>query len=374
MNLIFYNDGLKIYGIHYKPFMNTLLRTFVLVSILPQLFFAQEKKTYKVHTVAFYNLENLFDYQDDPFTYDNDRTPEGKDRWTQAKYQAKLANMATVLSQIGKELSASSPALIGLCEIENRRVLEDLLNQPALKDHTYGIVHYDSPDRRGIDVALLYKKNIFIPTHHSKHPLLLYDLADGERRIYTRDQLLVKGYLDGDMVYLMVNHWPSRSGGEEKSRYKRIRAAQLSKHLIDSIFSTDPYAKIISMGDLNDDPTSASVKKVLKPKASRSQTSLKGLYNPMEQLFRDGHGTLAWRDRWNLFDQMLVSKELIVPDYKSYRLYKAGIFNKRYLTHTSGRYKGYPLRSLSNGKFTGGYSDHFPVYLYLIKEVNTGPN
>lgn len=329
---------------------------------------AQEKTAYKVLTIAFYNLENLFDYEDDPITFDDDRTPEGKDHWTEEIYYAKLKNMAQVISEIGADVTSTSPTLLGVCEIENRRVLEDLVNQESLLQQEYGIIQFDSPDRRGIDVALLYQKRLFTPTHYKAIPLYLYDENDLTKRIYTRDQLIVSGMLEGEKIHVIVNHWPSRSGGEARSRSKRIKAAQLNKHIIDSVFVEDPYAKIITMGDLNDDPTSPSVKDYLKTSNTKEGLQLKQLYNPMEAMFKKGLGTLAWRDGWNLFDQMIVSTELLKGDYSSYRFFQAGIYNKPYLANARGRYKGYPYRSFGDGGYTGGYSDHFPVYLYLIKE------
>ena len=329
---------------------------------------AQEKKTYKIQTIAFYNLENLFDFEDDPVTFDDDRTPDGKDHWTEKLYTAKLKNMAKVISEIGADVTGDTPTIIGVCEIENRRVLEDLVNQEPLLKKEYGIIHFDSPDRRGIDVALLYQKKLFTPTHYKAFPLFIYAENDMTKRIYTRDQLLVSGMLDGEKINLLVNHWPSRSGGEARSRPKRIKAAQLNKNIIDSLFVDNPYAKIITMGDLNDDPTNPSVKEHLKTVESAKNVQLKQLYNPMEAMFKKGLGTLAWRDSWNLFDQIIISTELLKTDYSSYRFYQAGIYNKSYLANPRGRYKGYPYRSFGNGTFTGGYSDHFPVYLYLIKE------
>ncbi|HLT49907.1 MAG TPA: hypothetical protein VKZ90_05610 [Aequorivita sp.] len=329
--------------------------------------FGQNEKQYKVNTVAFYNVENLFDYEDDPLIFDDDRTPDGKDHWTQEIYEAKLANMAKVISEIGEDVTGNSPALIGISEIENRRVLEDLLNQEQLVNKDYGIVHFDSPDRRGIDVALLYQKKIFTPTNYKAYELVIFDDQDRSKRVYTRDQLLVSGMLDGEKISIIVNHWPSRSGGEERSRPKRIKAAELNKHIMDSLFSEDPYAKIITMGDLNDDPISPSVKEILKTKSEREDMKVKELYNPMEDMYKKGMGTLAYRDAWNLFDQIIMSTELTKKDYSSYRFYKAGIFNKNYLATPRGQYKGYPFRSFVNG-FTGGYSDHFPVFIYLIKE------
>ncbi len=346
-----------------------LTPTFFIVSIFAfSIGFAQEKKTYKVNTIAFYNVENLFDTEDDPLTFDDDRTPEGKDHWTEDIYQAKIKNMAKVISEIGEDVAGTSPALIGVCETENLKVLEDLVNDETLRNKDYGIIHFDSPDRRGIDVALLYQKRLFTPTNYKTHELKIYDDNDRSKRVFTRDQLVVSGILDGEKIHLIVNHWPSRSGGEERSRPKRIKAANLNKQIIDSLFVGDPYAKIITMGDLNDDPTSPSIKDVLKTHGVKEDLGLKQLYNPMEEMYKKGMGTLAYRDGWNLFDQIIMSTELTKKDFSTYRFYKAGIFNKTYLATPRGQYKGYPFRSFVNG-FTGGYSDHFPVYIYLIKEM-----
>jgi len=350
--------------------MRSIYCLLVALTLSTTTLFSQNKKSYKVNTIAFYNLENLFDFEDDPITFDNDRTPEGKDHWTEEHYNAKLKNMASVLAEIGQDITGTTPALIGVCETENRRVLEDLVNQEPLLQKDYGIIQFESPDRRGIDVALLYQKKLFIPTHYKAHPLYIYYDHDPSKRIFTRDQLLVSGMLDGEKIHVIVNHWPSRSGGEARSRPKRMKAAKLNKHLIDSLWSDDPYAKIITMGDLNDDPTSPSVKDILKTKKDRQEMQLKELYNPMEAIYKKGIGTLAWRDGWNLFDQIIVSTELTKKDYSSYRLYKAGVYNKTYLANPRGRYKGYPFRSFADGSYTGGYSDHFPVYIYLIKEVS----
>jgi len=330
--------------------------------------FGQDSKTYKINTVAFYNVENLFDFENDPLTFDDDRTPDGKDHWTEEIYNAKLKNMAKVISEIGNELTGSTPAIIGLCEIENRRVLEDLVNQDPLLNKDYGIIHFDSPDRRGIDVALLYRKKLFTPMHYKAHELIIYDNNDLTKRVFTRDQLVASGMFDGEKIHFIVNHWPSRRGGEERSRPKRIKAAKLNRQIIDSLFSEDPYAKIITMGDFNDDPSNSSIKKTLKAKRKKDDLKLKELYNPMEEMSKKGLGTLAYRDQWNLFDQMIISTELVKKDYSSYRFFKAEIFNKTYLINSKGRYKGYPYRSFVGNGYTGGYSDHFPVYLYLIKE------
>jgi hypothetical protein len=346
-------------------FLKSLLIVLVSVSNV----WAQEEKHYKIHTVAFYNLENLFDTINDPLKYD-EASPMMELRVNRAEvYQRKIKNMARVIADIGNDRTKNAPAIIGVCEIENRDVLEDLVNNPLLLPKDYGIIHFDGPDRRSIDVALLYQKDLFKPINSSSHELIIYDDLS-RKRVYTRDQLLVSGKLDGDLIHLIVNHWPSRSGGEARSRSKRVGAAKLNKRIIDSLQSIDPYAKILTMGDLNDDPTNDSVKKVLKAKKEKDDVPLKGIYNPFEKMFTDkGYGTTAYRDAWSLFDQIMVTQPLIEDDYSSFRFWKAGIYNKAYLTNKRGRYEGYPFRSFSDGGFTDGFSDHFPVYVYLIKEV-----
>ena len=330
---------------------------------------SQEKKQYQIRTIAFYNIENLFDTENDPFTFDDDRTPEGKDAWTPEKYNDKVKNIARVLSEIGTETAQIPPAIIGLCELENRNVIEDLINHEYLLGANYGIVHYDSPDRRGIDVALIYQKNLFTPINSHSRRLLIYDLEDPSKRVYTRDQLVVSGIFEGEKMHFIVNHWPSRSGGEARSSYKRERAAWLNKQIIDSLYYIDPYSKIITMGDFNDDPTNKSLKKGLQTKGHQSKTNFQELFNPMESMHKKGIGTLAYRDSWNLFDQIILSRSFLEQDYTGFNFYKAGIYNKNYLITPSGQFRGYPFRSYDYGGYTGGFSDHFPVYVHLIKEA-----
>jgi hypothetical protein len=347
---------------------------------------AQAKK-YSLHTVAFYNFENLFDTINDPDTYDEEWTPKGMQRWTFDKYQKKLANLARVLAEIGSAENPDSPTFIGGCEIENRGVLEDLIKQPKLIEKEYGIIHFDSPDKRGIDVALLYQKKKFQPTSYTNIPLYIYKKANASNekykanteektddelqvstknyRVYTRDQLLVTGFLEGEEINIIVNHWPSRSGGEKKSSPFREAAGALNKKIIDSLQRRNPQAKIISLGDLNDGPYNKSVKIGLGAKAKRADVLPFGIYNPFEEMAKSGFGTLAFRDAWDIFDQIMVSETLLQQDYSSYRFWKAGIYNKSFLIQTTGQYKGYPLR---HSVTEIGFSDHFPVYIYLIKE------
>ena len=348
---------------------------------------AQAKK-YIVHTVAFYNFENLFDTINQA-NNDEEWLPDGGENWTSKKYKQKLHNLARVLSEIGTtENPNNSPTLIGGCEIENRGVLEDLVKEPAMLNKGYGIVHFDSPDRRGIDVALLYQKNHFKPTSFKNVPLLIYrnqinqsakdkneadDASDDKTeidknldRVYTRDQLLVTGFLDGEEVSIIVNHWPSRSGGEKKSAPFREAAGRLNRQIMDSIYSINPNAKIITMGDLNDGSYNKSVKEGIGAKRKKDEVKQFGIYNPFEEMFYKGNATLFYRDSGDIFDQIMVSETLIKNDYSSFHYWKAGIYNKPYMIQNVGRFKGYPLR---HGANEIGYSDHFPVYIYLIKEV-----
>ena len=280
----------------------------------------QEKKQYKVRTIAFYNVENLFDIKNDTLVFDDDRTPEGKDNWTEERYRHKLANIAKVISEIGSEKTKTSPDIVGLCEVENKQVIEDLIDHPLLRQKGYAIVHFDSPDERGIDVALLYKKAAFLPTSYASHRLLIYN--DDQFRDYTRDQLVVGGLLDNEQFYFTVNHWPSRSGGEARSKPNRMAAAKLNRRITDSILRLDVSAKIISMGDFNDDPIDDSLKKILRTEGAARKLEEGDLFNPMENLFRKGVGSLAYRDKWNLFDQLFFTPNLLEEKEGQYRFWK----------------------------------------------------
>jgi predicted extracellular nuclease len=352
--------------------MNKFNYIFLFIFLFPVLNSHAQEKIYKVLTVAFYNQENLFDTKNDPTKFD-ERSPimEIAEEKRPEAYKKKLKNMSSVLAQIGKEVAQNSPVIIGVCEVENKKVLEDLVNQSALIDKNYGIIHYPGPDERSIDVALLYQKAFFRPISSSSHEVVMYEDDDPTDRDYTRDQLLVTGMLDGEKMHFIVNHWPSRGGGQAASEYKRLKAAEVTKGIIDSLQNTDPYAKIITMGDFNDNPYNTSIKEVLGAKAEKENVELKGLYNPYESMHEKGLGTGAYRDGWDLFDQIILSKPFLKnDDYSSYRLYRAGIFNPNFLITSRGKYKGYPFRSYGYSGFTGGYSDHFPVYVYLIKEAN----
>lgn len=328
-----------------------------------------DEQEFKIRTVAFYNLENLFDTINDPTKMDEKSPIMDMKEGTRAKaYWSKIDNMAKTISIIGKEKAQTSPAIIGVCEIENKAVLEDLLANEHLKNKDYGIIHYEGPDSRSIDVALLYKKRYFKPMDSKAYELVL--LGDGGKPYATRDQLLVTGLLDDEVIHIIVNHWPSRRGGEQKSRPSREKAAALNVKIIEDINKEYPNPKVIIMGDFNDDPTNSSIKNVLKAKGNKEDLKSGSIYNPMYDMFKRGLSTMGYRDNINLFDQILLTYPLITTtkDFSSFKLFKANIFNPRYMTQKSGRYKGYPYRSWSGANFTGGYSDHYPVYVYLLKE------
>ncbi|NER10198.1 hypothetical protein SAMN06265375_101263 [Muriicola jejuensis] len=326
-----------------------------------------QERTYLLRTIAFYNLENLFDTINDPEVLDDDYTPNGAYQWDRKRYELKIERLAEAILSIGAEAGNHPPDILGVCEAENYRVLSDLANHEILTPFEYGIIHRDGPDERGIDVALLYRKGSFSPVSMKWHTLLIRN----EERYweYTREQLVVHGYMDGLPIYLLVNHWPSRRGGEQRSRPFRIAAAELNLRIIDSIRKITPEPMIIAMGDFNDNPTDYSFRKVMKVKKDVVNTGLNELFSPMVALFREGVGSLAYRDSWSLFDQVYMSGNLATGE-KPLRFWKAGIHAPPNLVQKRGLYKGYPFRTFVSGRYTGGYSDHFPVYAYFLKEVN----
>lgn len=319
--------------------------------------------SYQAAIFGFYNVENLYDTIDDPKTDDAEFLPAGLNTWNSAKYILKLDRISEVISKLGNEVAPGGPVVLGLSEIENRRVIEDLINTPALKPMNYGIVHYNSPDRRGVDVGLIYQKNRYTVEGSKSFRLSTEDTA-----FRTRDQLLVWGKLDGEMVYFLVNHWPSRRGGEARSAPKRKAAATLSRHIADSLYKMDPKVKFILMGDLNDDPTNASITKVLMAKGNTKSVVPGDMYNPMYKLYQNGIGSYAYRDSWDLYDQIIVNSNVAAGDTTSYFMGQAKVFNAQFLKQKTGTFAGYPWRTQAGGQYIAGYSDHFPVYGILIRK------
>jgi predicted extracellular nuclease len=331
-------------------------------------FSQKNQNKYSIRTIAFYNLENLFDTINDT-SINDEASPMMELKSNRSKvYWDKIDKLASTIAQIGLDKANTSPAIIGVSEVENLGVIEDLVKNKHLVKNNYGIIHYDSPDKRGIDVALLYQKKYFKPIYHEAFNPNIYK---NNFKVYTRDQLLVSGYLDDELIHVIVNHWPSRSGGEAKSRPLREKAAYQNTKIIDQIRENDPNAKILILGDFNDDPINSSFKNILKTKRKKKNVGKNDIYNPYEDLFIRGFNTLVYRDNLNLFDMILISSPLLdrgVKDFSNYKMFQAMIFNKRFLSDKKGKFKGYPFRSFSNGGYTGGYSDHYPVYMYLIKE------
>ncbi len=332
--------------------------------------FAQ-KKNYQVLAVAFYNFENLFDTVDNPRKFDEEFTPNGPYQYTSAIYHQKLHNIASVLAQLGTEMTPDGPALIGTAEIENETVLNDLARQPQIAARGYKNVIFDGPDARGINVALLYNPRYFkvLSAQGLKVDLRGVPGSDSKSGA-TRDVLWVTGVLAGDTTEVFVNHWPSRRGGEAASAPLRAFAANVAKRVIDSAVARNPHHRIILMGDLNDDPTSPSVAKVLGAVGKQEKVGPGGLYNPFVSFYNNGIGTLGYNDSWNLFDQILLSYGWLKADpTQHWKYYKAEVFNREFLKTKFGQYKGYPLRSFSGTTWLNGYSDHFPTVVYFVREA-----
>lgn len=323
------------------------------------------QKEFTVACIAFYNLENLFDTLDSPDTDDLEFTPKGANLYNSKVYWDKQQQLAKVISEIGTEYTPDGAAILGVSEIENISVLEDLVSQPALAQRGYKILHQDSKDGRGVDVALLYQPRYFTPSEIFYYALPTSDEGDGSK--YSRDILFATGELNGEPIIISVNHWPSRRGGEQTTAHLRNVAAAYNRYFLDSMAMHHQITKSIVMGDLNDDPVNESVRKYLRAEKSTDGLGPNDMYNPFEAYYKKGLGTTAYKDAWSLFDQIVLSSVLATSS-SGYRYYKAAVFNPPYLTQKSGDFKGYPLRTYANGVYVGGYSDHFPVYVLLVKE------
>lgn len=374
---------------------------------------------YQSATVAFYNVENIFDtiesagYIDGtkefndpdyhisipvseidkyeveeyklPYTYENlkgkkiirplilqdEFLPKGKKVWTSKRYQIKINNIARVISELGVDVTKTPPVIVGLCEIENAQNIIDIANTSHLKKYNYGVVHFNSFDARGVDVGLMYQKDRFVPTFARPYPVYIFD-ENGARR-YTRDILAVTGLLDGEEITFIVNHWPSRSAGEKVTMPGRIESAKVMRDIMNELKAKNPNAKIIAMGDFNDDPVSPSIRDSFKPAGEKKKVKADGYYNPMIPYFKKGIGTLTYRDAWNLFDQFIMTGSLVTNsnDFDTYKVFRTEIYNKAYLISQSGQYKGSPHRTYSGDTFRAdGYSDHLPIYTILIRSAN----
>lgn len=320
--------------------------------------------------VAFYNLENLFDTINNNGKYDLEFSPQGDRKWDSKKYWSKIKNMSYAISQMVTKTTPQGPAVIGVSEIENITVLQDLVKADAIKDWNLQIVHHDSPDRRGVDVGLLYNPNLFRVLKVENKRLVIPEY----KNFLTRDQMVVIGLMGTkqsgySQVAVIVNHWPSRRGGAEESSWLREEAAKLNKHIADSLLAVHPNIGIITMGDMNDDPFNKSTAEILGAVKDINKVLPGGFYNPFWEKLDKGIGSYIYRGAWNLFDQIIVNSN-IVDGKCGLKFYAAEVLNKQFLIQQDGQYKGYPLRTFSAGVWTNGYSDHFPTEIFLVKEVN----
>lgn len=336
--------------------------------------FAQQENYY-AQCIAFYNLENLFDTIHDEGKNDFEYLPDGAMHWGTVKYTNKLHNMAYAISQFGLDKNPLGAAVVGVCEVENIHCLEDLVREPALADRHYQPILIEGPDRRGVDVGLLYNPDLFKVTSVRTYELKAHYADGGE--VKSRLQLLVSGYLKDehgklvtDKLHIIVNHWPSRYGGELASRATRDTAAMLCRHIADSLMQ-DTRAKVIIMGDLNDDPTNHSCAEVIGAKMLREEVGEKGYFNCLWRIFDKGTGTLAYNGSWNFFDQIIITEPLLnqQPALNKWSYWKGEMFNKPFLTVPEGKDKGTPLRTHKGGVWQNGYSDHYPTMIYLIKTI-----
>ncbi|MDZ4663850.1 MAG: hypothetical protein SGJ15_03135 [Bacteroidota bacterium] len=322
-----------------------------------------KNKNYFISAIGFWNVENLYDTLNDVWKNDEEFTPSGTNAWTGPRYWTKIDRLAEVISMMATNVTPDGLAIIGLCEIENKSVVEDLVKNPRLKKRNYKVVHIEGPDARGVDPSFIYNPTYFTVIKSVSYHVQLVDTG-----YKTRDILVVSGLFNGEAMSFLINHWPSRRGSELRSRPGRINAAKMARHIADSIYKNDPEAKIAIMGDLNDDPTNESVKKHIGTYGDLKEAVAGDYFNPMEKLFESGIGTLAWKDSWNLFDQILLNKPFIPNDYRSWNYYTVRVFNKAFLKSDYGNFKGYPFRTYSGSSYTAGYSDHFPVYIVIAKE------
>lgn len=324
---------------------------------------SEQRRKVQVFGVAFYNLENLFDTVNNNGKYDLEFSPAGSRKWNSQKYWSKIKNLAYVISQMKSKYTPMGPAIIGVSEVENITVLEDLVKARIIAADSLKIVHHDSPDRRGIDVSLLYNPRFFKLINVTNHTLFVDSLP----YFRTRDQMCVVGLLGGKRTGIIVNHWPSRIGGAEQSSYLREAAASLTRHIADSLLRIDPDMGIIVMGDLNDDPMNKSVSMSLGAVKKAKDCKPGGFFNPFWKKLDDGIGSYIYRGSWNLFDQIIVNYNL-VNGASGLKYYGAEVLNKDFLKQKSGQYQGYPHRTFSSGVWTDGYSDHFPTEIFLIRE------
>ena len=329
---------------------------------------ASAQKKFSVYAIGFYNVENLFDTTHDEGKNDYDFTPTGSYQWNEMKYRHKLHNMASVLAEMGTDVLPNvGCAAIGLAEVENDHVMNDLTAQPELAARGYKYVHIEGPDHRGIDCAMIYNPKLFT-VRDTKLVPYVYDLPKDSTRA-TRGFLTVSGTLAGEHVTIVVCHLPSRGAG---SYYRELGGKQV-KALKDSLLREDPKVKVLVMGDMNDDPTNKSMYECLSAKPEIKEVGSNDMYNPWYNvLVKEGTGTLQYQGKWNLFDQIIMTPNLLnkngKKDFSELKFWKNQIFRRDYLLQESGKYKGNTKRTTAGGVWLDGYSDHLPVVAYFAKQ------
>lgn len=341
-------------------------RTLITIALLSFVALCFAQKPYKV---VFWNIENFFDTINDPEVRDDEFTPEGPKAWTGAKYMKKLANVERVLFDMAA-IDKNYPVVVGFSEVETRSVLEDIVATPRMAPASYRIVHYDSPEARGVDVAFIYRPDQFKLEGSFPVKADVPELPN----FRTRDILTMWGTIEGEPFYFMVTHWPSRLGGKDASEFKRVALGEQMRRMADSVLQANPATKIVMMGDFNDDPIDPSMDEALGARPYIKKLEKGDLYNPYTEMFLAGLGTLAYGDAWNIFDNIVVSENLANGSTGRLKLQRAkgskyygNIFRAHYLFQKEGQYKGYPLRTFVGNTFQGGYSDHLPVYIYFAK-------
>ena len=317
---------------------------------------SQKEMLRKEYTVLSYNVENLFDTVDDPKVPDEEFLPESEKKWTNERYQKKLDDLAKVISEVN---ALETPEIVGLIEVENRSVLEDLIRTGAFKDQPYAIIHEESPDYRGIDVALIYRKDAFTEIMHEILPVVFPD----DTAFKTRDILYVSGKVRNKTVHVFVNHWPSRIGGDAKTEPKRVLAASVLKRKVDQLLALDPKAHIIIMGDMNDEPVNKSLQQILGAQSPDSGEKLVNLMFPDDVA---GLGTYFYSGNWNMLDNLVVSGEMITGKNVRIENQKGDIYSSPWMIFTNKNGAQTPNRTYVGPKYVGGVSDHFPVYFKMI--------
>lgn len=348
----------------------------LLLLALPRTANAQKPRSY---VIGFYNLENLFDTYHDEGQNDYEYLPDGANEWTEDKYEKKLKNMARVIADMKKDNGAWH-AVLGVSEVENRHVLDDLVNEPAIAEANYQIVHYDSPDRRGVDCALFYRPNIFnyitseaIPFTFDNSRIDWSQWTQEEKDAFrTRDVLMVRGTIDGEMFAFFVCHLPSRLGG--KGADLRPRGAEIAYQRAMELQEEFPGIKIVVMGDMNDNPTDVSMTEFLRGKEFIKDVTDEDFFDPFLSMIKAGYSSLYYRGEGNIFDIVMVNNALANAPKGTFQIqpiikkkFYGRVFSKPYMTNQTGQYKGTPFRTFSNGAFINGFSDHYPTYIVIKK-------